>query len=62
MGSIYDRLKEIKYQQKKDLQTPMTDKQKLEAVRSIYDAAINEAVPEEIVLPSEVLCIRCCNR
>lgn len=55
MGSIYDRLKEIKYQVIKNLETPMTDKQKVSAVRSIYDAAIDEPLPEGIVLPSEIM-------
>lgn len=52
MASIYERLRDLEYQILRGL--TLTDQQKIDAVRSIYDAAINEGtiIPEEVVFPS----------
>ena len=55
MASIYERLRDLEYQILRGL--VLTDEQKINAIRSIYDAAINEEtfIPEEIVFPSQVM-------
>lgn len=53
MANIYERLRDLEYQILRGL--VLTDQQKIDAVRSIYDAAINEGtvIPEEVVFPSQ---------
>jgi len=55
MAQIYDRLIGLKYQVIKG--ETLTDEQKVHAVRSIFDAAINETTtfPEGAILPIDIL-------
>lgn len=55
MEQVYKRLEKIRYQILPGV--VLTDEQIVAAIRSIYDAAINEStvIPEEVVFPTEIM-------